>query len=199
MSIQELIFWCIISNYILIFLEVVLQGQTTHTHIKFYSRSSTELLKHNFIYCKSNIRTIIMNSLKEVSSTNSLLLHISWFYLLMFLCICKEEFYMIVFIPMLGYYNSQESSSHRKSPQRIWLWRQKFHRIGGNKNSTLEGCTQGLVHTRTQRWEDCWSRLLLFQESFTARHLRGCRCLPCSSQETVWRGRVIEPHGTEHC
>lgn len=81
---SRLIYWCIISNYILIFLEAVLQGQTKHTHIKFYSRSSTELLKLNFIYCKSNIRTVIMNSLKEISSTNSLLLHISWFYLLMF-------------------------------------------------------------------------------------------------------------------
>ena len=119
---SRLICWCIISNYILIFLEAVLQGQTKHTHIKFYSRSSTELLKLNFIYCKSNIRTVIMNSLKEISSTNSLLLHISWFYLLMFLSICKEEFYMIVFIPMLGYYDSQESFSHRKNPQRIWLW-----------------------------------------------------------------------------
>ena len=39
---------------------------------------------------------------------------------------------------------------------RAWLWRsvrfgpQKFHRIGGNRNSTLGGLTQGLIHTRTQ-------------------------------------------------
>lgn len=104
---KNLTFWCIISDYILTFLEVVLQGQTARTHIKLYS-SSTVLLKLNFIYCKNNIRAVITNSSKETSPTNFLLWQISCFFLLTFLSIFREEFYMIVFMPVLGYYNSQE-------------------------------------------------------------------------------------------
>ena len=135
-------------------MEAVLQGQTKHTHIKFYSRSSTELLKCNFIYCKSNIRTVIMNSLKEISSTNSLLLHINWFYLLMFLSICKEEFYIIVFIPMLGYYDSQEAFSHRKNPRESGFEGRNSTGLGEIETLLLEGadkllCTPGPRDNKT--------------------------------------------------
>ena len=39
-----------------------------------------------------------------------------------------------------------------EEPQTIWLWKPagRDHRTGGNRNTTLGGCTQGLVCTRNQ-------------------------------------------------
>ena len=53
-------------------------------------------------------------------------------------------------LPSLGSLEQEKEPPENQTLKASGFWLQEFHRTGGNKHSTLKGCTQGLVHTRTQ-------------------------------------------------
>ena len=81
-----------------------------------------------------------------------------------------------------------------RRPQRVWLWRpvvwlQDFHRTGGNRNSSLGGCTQGLGCTRAQgkkRWPHKWlgQTYLLVLEGPLRRSGSGAAVAHCGDRDT---------------
>ena len=53
-------------------------------------------------------------------------------------------------LPSLGAWEQEEETPENLALKASGVWSQEFHRTGENRNSTLGGCTQGLVHTGTQ-------------------------------------------------
>ena len=53
-------------------------------------------------------------------------------------------------VPSLGVLQQEEEPPENLALKAGRVWLQEFYRTGWNRNSTLEGCIQGLMHTRTQ-------------------------------------------------
>ena len=74
-----------------------------------------------------------------------------------------------IFIPQKFSHRSEHSKPHIRLPSlgvQQWkghpehlvqkVWSQEFHSTVGNRNSTVRGCIQGLVHFRTRGWGEGW-------------------------------------------
>ena len=62
----------------------------------------------------------------------------------------SESSELHVRLPSLGVWNQEEESPDHLALKASKAWFQDFHRSGINRNSTLGGCTQGLMCTRNQ-------------------------------------------------
>ena len=70
-------------------------------------------------------------------------------------------------LPSLGVWHWEEENPEHLALKASGSWSQELHRTGGNRDSTLGGCTQSLMHTMTQdkssdfigAWarSTCWS------------------------------------------
>ena len=60
------------------------------------------------------------------------------------------EFWVICLAPQSRVWHQEEKPPKHLALKASRAWLQECHRTGGSRNTTLGGCTQGLVHTWTQ-------------------------------------------------